>query len=541
MPKKEPHIFITDKAPSTINIGLVGGGDLCLELLKKMTFPSQKGDVGARIRAVADSDAQAPGMVLARKLGLETVEDYQDLCDPKFDIRLIIILVPDDYILWDILNKRPAHIRVLAFDVFELFWQAIGIEERKLRERNQEVETILNGIEDFILVLNPDMDIIEVNETFLEKMYYTRDEVIGRKCHEVFQKTNLQCSRDAVVCPLNEAIRNRRPSQRVMSRINKRGEHRYMEITIYPIWEKSGKLSKFIEVSRDITDRKKEEEKITRRLEQMVVERTRQLKETHEKLLHQDKMASLGKLSASVVHEINNPIAGILNLILLIKRLYAEEKITHKESERITRYLTLMETETRRVSRIASNLLAFSRQTKIELTPLDLNRLVEKTLMVNSNLLKIHNIKVEKDLDPHIPQIVGSEDQLQQVFMNIISNAAEAMESAQNAVLTVQTRSTSGANAVAVAFRDTGHGIPRQNLPRLFEPFFTTKKKGKGVGLGLSVAYGIVQEHGGAMRVDSKVGEGTVFTVELPLKQRTQESQAGGGDPNEQHQDSDCR
>jgi PAS domain S-box-containing protein len=541
MPKKEPHIFITDKAPSPINIGLVGGGDLCLELLKKMTFPSEKGDVGARIRTVADWDAQAPGMVLARKLGLETVEDYQDLCDPKFDIRLIIVLVPDNFILWDILNKRPAHIRVLAFDVFTLFWQAIGIEERKLRERNQEVETILNGIEDFILVLNPDMDIIEVNETFLKKMYYTRDEVIGRKCHEVFRKTNLQCSRDAVVCPLNEAIRNQRPSQRVMSRVNKRGEDRYMEVTIYPIWEKGGKLSKFIEVSRDITDRKKEEEKITRRLEQMVAERTRQLKETHEKMLHQDKMASLGKLSASVVHEINNPIAGILNLILLIKRFYAEEKITHKESERIARYLTLMETETRRIGRIASNLLAFSRQTKIELTPLDLNRLVEKTLMVNSNLLKIHNVKVEKDLDPHIPQIVGSEDQLQQVFMNIISNAAEAMESAQNAVLTVQTQSSSGANAVAVAFRDTGHGIPRQNLPRLFEPFFTTKKKGKGVGLGLSVAYGIVQEHGGAMRVDSKVGVGTVFTVELPLKKRTEESQAGGGDSNEQHQDSDCR
>jgi PAS domain S-box-containing protein len=518
-----------DKAPSTINVGLVGGGDLCLELLEKMTFPSEGGEVRARIRAVADPDSQAPGMVLARRLGLATVSDYQELYDPRYDIHLIIILIPGSYVLWDILNTRPANIRILAFDVFKLFWEAIGNEERKLRERNREVETILNGIEDFILVLNPHMDIIEVNETFLKKMCYTRSEVIGRKCHEVFQKTNLQCSHDAVICPLNEVIRNKRPSQRVMTRVNKRGEERYVEISIYPIWEKSGKISKFIEVSRDITDRKKEEEKLTRRLEQMVAERTRQLKETHEKLLHQDKMASLGKLSASVVHEINNPIAGILNLILLIRRFYAEENITHPEMERFNHYLSLMETETRRVSRIASNLLAFSRQTQLELAPLDLNRLMEKTLMVNANLLKIHNIKVEKRLDPEIPHIIGSEDQLQQVFMNIISNAAEAMEGAENAVLTLETRPAPDADAVVLVFRDNGAGIPEQNLPRLFEPFFTTKKKGKGVGLGLSVAYGIIQEHGGTMHVDSEVGVGTAFTVELPLNQQTDSHNGGGG------------
>lgn len=123
--------------------------------------------------------------------------------------------------------------------------------------------------------------------------------------------------------------------------------------------------------------------------------------------------------------------------------------------------------------------------------------------------------------------------------MNIVSNAAEAMEGVENAVLTVQTRSVSGSNSATVAFRDTGAGIPEQNLPRLFEPFFTTKKKGKGVGLGLSVAYGIVQEHHGTMQVESKVGEGTVFTVELPLKQPT-DPQNGGGGSDEKHQNSDC-
>ena len=290
------------------------------------------------------------------------------------------------------------------------------VEEKKLRERNREVETILNGIQDFILVLNPQMDIIDVNESFLNKMSYTRDQVIGRKCYEVFQRANLQCNRDEVLCPLNQAIRNNGPSQRTMTRLNNQGELRYFEVSIYPIWEKHGKISKFIEISRDITARKKEEEELTSRLEKMVEKRTRQLEETHEKLIHQDKMASLGKLSASVVHEINNPIAGILNLILLIKRINEEEKITHPEIGRFNHYLSLMETETRRISRIVSNLLAFSRQAKMEQDMLDVNRLIEKTLMLNANLIKINNIRVEQQLSSDLTPIFGSADQLQQVF-----------------------------------------------------------------------------------------------------------------------------
>jgi two-component system NtrC family sensor kinase len=249
----------------------------------------------------------------------------------------------------------------------------------------------------------------------------------------------------------------------------------------------------------------------------MVEERTAQLKETHEKLLHQDKMASLGKLSASVVHEINNPIAGILNLIILMKRMVEEGSINSKEIDQFNRYLNLMETETRRTSRIVSNLLAFSRQSKMEFRRISLNRLIEKTLLLNSNLLKIDGIKVETDFDPNLPDLIGSEDQLQQVFMNLISNAAEAME-ANGGVLRINTRHSLSEGKLLVDFKDTGVGIPEENLLKLFEPFFTTKKRGKGVGLGLSVAYGIIQEHGGSIYVKSKVGEGTTFNVKLPLK-----------------------
>jgi PAS domain S-box-containing protein len=349
-------------------------------------------------------------------------------------------------------------------------------------------------------------------------MGYTPEEVIGKKCHQVYHKIDHPCDNGKMDCPLRNVVRNKRAVRRIQTRILPDGQKRYYEVNIYPIWEKDGKVSKFIHISRDITQHRKEEEEITRRLEQMVEERARQLKETHKKLLHQDKMASLGKLSASVVHEINNPIAGILNLIILMKRIVEEDSIGSREIDQFSRYLTLMETETRRTSRIVSNLLAFSRQSKIELKRISLNRLIEQTLFLNSNLLKIDGIKVETDLDPDLPDMVGSEDQLQQVFMNLVSNAAEAMESKSGGRLRIETRHSLRDDKLLVDFKDTGSGIPEANLSKLFEPFFTTKKKGKGVGLGLSVAYGIIQEHGGSIYVKSKVGEGTTFNVRFPLK-----------------------
>jgi signal transduction histidine kinase len=240
-------------------------------------------------------------------------------------------------------------------------------------------------------------------------------------------------------------------------------------------------------------------------------------------------MASLGKLSASVVHEINNPIAGILNLIMLMKRMVAEDAIGSREIDQFNQYLTLMETETRRTSRIVSNLLAFSRQSKMELKRISLNRLIEQTLFLNSNLLKIAGVKVSTDLDPNLPDLVGSEDQLQQVFMNLISNAAEAMESRDGGRLSIETKHVLRKDKLEVDFKDTGIGIPDENIPKLFEPFFTTKRKGKGVGLGLSVAYGIIQEHGGSIYVKSTEGKGTTFHLKFPLKKASNKLDPHGG------------
>ncbi len=528
-----------DQHPSLINIALVGGGALCKDILEKTTFDYQQENAIAPILAVADPDPATPGMMAAKKLGLLTFQDYHELYNKRYNIHLIIILTPEQKVLEEILNTRPIHIRILSYHVFKVFWDAIGLEERKLKIRTEEMETILNGIQDFILVITPDKKIVDVNEAFLRQMRYSREKLIGRKCYEVFSKIKHQEKSCKSLCPLSNIIRDKKPSQMVLNQLDHHENPRYIEVTIYPIWEKDGKIMRFIEISRDITKRRIEEEEITHRLEQMVEDRTRELKETHTKLLHQDKMASLGKLAASVVHEINNPVAGILNLTLLIKRIINEGMIDETEIDLFKKYLDLMETETRRTSRTISNLLSFSRQSKIELDILDINHLIEKTIILNSNLLKINRISVIKSFCPDIPKITGSEDQLQQVFMNIISNAAEAMESNASGVLRIETMYSSIKGAVTISFHDTGVGIPDENIPKLFEPFFTTKKIGKGVGLGLSVVYGIIQEHRGMISVESVAGKGTTFIVELPAAPSIN-TQTGYGDSYEQYKDPYC-
>jgi PAS domain S-box-containing protein len=504
-----------------MNIAIIGGTEFTADVLETTSAEYfEHTSLAAKMVAVADPDHEAPGMVMARRLGLLTVQDYSELFDPCYGIELVIILSPDQDLFYEVLGSKPHSVRIMSYQAFRLFWESITNEANKLRERTQEIEAILDGIQDFILVITPDMTIVEVNTAFLEQMGFTRLEVIGHKCYEVFQHINRKCQcaeHDDIVCPLQEVIDSREMRQRIFPRVNQEGKVVYIEVTIYPIWEQDGSLSKFIEISRDVTKREKEDEEINRRLEHLVEERTQELKNRQEQLLHQDKMASLGKLSASVVHEINNPISGILNLTLLMKRITGSGSLTGQDLKDFTRYLGLMETETRRISRITSNLLSFSRETKLETAALNLNFLLEDLLFLNSNFLKISGVQVKRDFDPLLPDIIGDGEQLKQVFMNLISNAAEAMEGSQGGTLHVAT--SHDQNQVTVMVQDTGVGIPESTIPRLFDPFFSTKAKGKGVGLGLSVAYGIIQQHCGSIYVTSNPGQGTSIRVCLPLKQ----------------------
>jgi two-component system NtrC family sensor kinase len=242
---------------------------------------------------------------------------------------------------------------------------------------------------------------------------------------------------------------------------------------------------------------------------------TQRLKETQYQLLQSEKLASIGKLAATIAHEINNPLNGILTYTKLIERKLADGTLKKDEIPKFLSYLGIMERETERCSTIVRNLLDFARQREPSLKPdVDINVVVEEALSLLANQIALQEITLEKRLN-QLPPIVADPMQLRQVFLNIILNACEAMHN--EGVLTVTTAlANKRKKAVRVEVADTGVGIDEKDLPKIFDPFFTSKEK--GTGLGLSVVYGIINSHQGTIEVDSKAGEGTSITITLPTE-----------------------
>lgn len=257
-----------------------------------------------------------------------------------------------------------------------------------------------------------------------------------------------------------------------------------------------------------------ENARFVQKLEDMVQERTRQLYLAEQKLIRSDRLASLGQLAATVAHEINNPVAGVLNLSTLMQRLVTRDGIPPDRIEEFRSYLDLVVAETSRVGRIVTDLLSFSRQVPPHQGPTHLNEVVRNTVSLLSHKFELSGARVELDLQEDLPEVFADGAQMQQVLVNLLSNAVEAMP--KGGVVSVLTRNLAGKRAVALEVRDTGAGIREEDLSKIFDPFFTTKGEGKGVGLGLAVVYGIVRSHGGDIEVDSRVDEGTTFRVTLP-------------------------
>jgi PAS domain S-box-containing protein len=237
--------------------------------------------------------------------------------------------------------------------------------------------------------------------------------------------------------------------------------------------------------------------------------------EDQAKVLHQDKMMSLGRLAASVVHEINNPLAGILNYIRLMIRIVDRGEPNQEQIGKFKRYLELVESETSRCSKIVSGLLTFSRKSPVSFTELQIEDLLQRSVLLSRHKLALSNIELKIDILRDIPAIKGDINQLQQCVINLIFNAIDAMP--DGGTLWISANYDLQEKMVTISFKDTGIGIAEENIPLLFEPFFTTKKEGYGVGLGLSTAWGIVERHGGTIKAESRPGQGATFKLMLPV------------------------
>lgn len=273
-----------------------------------------------------------------------------------------------------------------------------------------------------------------------------------------------------------------------------------------------GKLSNaFNQMIDSILESKKMLEEYNQTLKKKVEERTEELMKIKEQMIQSEKLASIGRLSAGVAHEINNPIGAVLSYAHLIR----EELRENRDITEINKYAEQIITETNRAKNIVKNLLEFSRQHQSVYEWVDINQIVEDSITLITIQKKPDNISIIRNYGKDIPIIKIDPEKIKEALINIIINALDAM--AENGTLEIQTTVDHRKQRVSISISDTGSGIPDDILGHIFEPFFTTKPAGEGTGLGLSVTYGIVKQHNGDITVETKVGAGTRFTILLPL------------------------
>ena len=369
--------------------------------------------------------------------------------------------------------------------------------ENELREANEFFMNLIESSVDGIIAADMKGNIFIFNKGAEALTGYVAEEVIG-KLHitkiypEGVAKEIMKKLRSPEYGGMGKFV----PSQ--LNVLNKAGEGIPIQLSATLIYDGEGKEVASVGIFTDLRPRINMEKK---------------LQQTHLQLVSSEKMASLGKLAAGIAHEINNPLGGILIYSSLMIEDLTETDPKRGDLARIVQ-------EASRCKDIVKSLLEFARQTEPKMEPTDINRAITDGLFFLENQALFHNVHIIKKLDPFLPFIRGNASQLKQVLINIIVNAAEAMHG--NGTLTITSYPSQDRKSVSLEFTDTGEGIAEENLTRIFDPFFTTKAVGKGTGLGLSTSYGIVESHGGKIRVKSKVGEGTTFIIELPTYPETQ-------------------
>ncbi|MEC4889005.1 MAG: PAS domain S-box protein [Nitrospira sp.] len=355
--------------------------------------------------------------------------------------------------------------------------------EVKVRERTKEIEetkqyleNLLENANDVIYTLDNEQRFTYVNSK-IEAWGYRKEDLLGRPYLSLLSKRHrgrrLKSTLDIGAKQVYE-----------VEVVTRTGEARSVMVSVSPLHGVDGEILGVLGIARDMTETKKLEQQIR----------------------NSEKLASVGKLAAGVAHEINNPLGGILNC------LYNLGKGTIPPARR-EEYLASMEDGLRRVQKIVRQLLDFSQQHQPEFALAEINAVIERVLVLTNHLFAPNRITLETALGTGLPSVMIDRHMIEQVLMNLILNAVQAMK--EGGVLSIRTWVEEGICMVEI--RDTGSGIPASVLPKIFDPFFTTKGQGEGTGLGLSVSLGIVERHGGKILVESEVGKGTVFTLCLPV------------------------
>jgi PAS domain S-box-containing protein len=366
--------------------------------------------------------------------------------------------------------------------------------EKELRKTKEFLENIMESSVDGIVTTDLKGKITYLNRAIEEMLGYLKEDLLGKHISRLYVR-GIQEARDIM-----ELLRaGERAGNYEMEVKGKQDEILSILTSIFLVRDEDGKVIGTAGIFKDITEQKRLEAK---------------LKAAQAHLVEASKMRALGELVAGVAHELNNPLMAsqtILHVIL---------NNPQKDCPNLER-LELIRKCNDRIEKIVEHLREFSRQTKPEFRKLDINMPIENALMITGQQLLNHNISVVKELSEDLPEVLGDSNQLEQVFLNLISNARDAMDTAgcQKKELTIRSYMNEDEEVpmVSVSIKDTGIGIPEKNLDKVFEPFFSTKPVGKGTGLGLSLCFGIIEDHGGRLEIKSKHFKGTEVKVLLPV------------------------
>ncbi len=367
-------------------------------------------------------------------------------------------------------------------------YAAIALENSRLYQAVQSSEaryrTIFANASDMVLILDTDWRIVSGNQRSVQILNVTPDDLVGQP----LQRWCLPQEWPTVAQALQRVAQGLPQPPFTISLQHSAYESATIELNAQRL--DADDQTRIVCIGRDLTER--------RRLEQQ--------------LIQSDKLSALGQLVAGVAHELNNPLTSISGYAQLLLR-------NRTLNDEIRADLEQIRQQAERAGRIVRNLLMFAREHKPERLATQINEVIQSTLALQVYQLRVDNITVQLDLDPELPSTVADPHQLQQVLLNLITNARQAMNERGSGILTIRTRRHEAADGryIEISISDNGVGIPAQYLDKVFNPFFTTKPVGQGTGLGLSICYGIIQEHQGQIWIESREGVGTTVFIRLPI------------------------
>jgi two-component system NtrC family sensor kinase len=388
---------------------------------------------------------------------------------------------------------KPINDDALEMALIRAFEKISMRQKLKEYDRNRAMYDVLINelIQEDVMIIGSDYRVLDINETLLATLGLERKEAVGRYCYEITHRLTTPCSGEDHKCPLKETLMTRKPTKETHIHKDKDNKNVHYSISAYPLFE-NGEIIGAIELSRDITADIN----------------------TRQAMMQQDKLASIGRLSAGVAHEINNPLTTILTTAMLIQEDIDPKNPMYEELETITN-------ETLRCRKIVASLLDFARQTKPAKKHHNINDIIAECVGLTRKQAEFKDVQILKALSEKVPKLLLDKEQIQQALINLILNATDATD--PGGKITVSTDFSPDNQFVNIKVSDTGKGIAAEVVDKIFEPFFTTREI--GTGLGLAITHGIIGRHGGDIRVQSRPGQGTTFTIRLPHNQGNQDAQ----------------